>query len=73
MSNDATPIRLTQFGTVEIPPEGPEGMIVITGFEGENCTCRDVAIMACAWAIGRLQREMLKSIEKPGGGNTGIG
>jgi hypothetical protein len=34
--------------------------------------CRDVAVVAAAWAIGELQREMLKTIQKPGGGKISV-
>ena len=69
MSNDAQPIRLTRIGKVEV---GADGRIVCTGFEGSGTSCRDVAILACAWAIGELQREMLADIEIPGGGNVAV-
>jgi len=61
--------RLTKYGRVTI--EG--GQITVEDFGGANTTCRDVAIMAAAWAIGELQREMLKTIERPGGGNIVVG
>lgn len=66
---DEDEIQLTAFGTVIVDPTG----ITVVGFEGKNTMCREVAIMAAAWAIGELQREMLKTIERPGGGNIGIG
>lgn len=72
MSNDATPIRLTKIGKVTIDTH-ERLPVVIEGFEGENCSCRDVAILACMWAIGVLQRETTKTIEVPGGGGIGIG
>lgn len=67
MSNEA--MKLTALGTVTVGPNG----IVCEGFDAANATCRDVAIMAAAWAIGELQREMLKTIERPGGGKIAIG
>lgn len=73
MSLDAETSKLTSFGTVTIYPNKERGVrIVVDGFESENCTCRDVTVQACLWAIGELQREALRSIEKPGGGSIGI-
>ncbi|WP_224372485.1 hypothetical protein [Pseudomonas putida] len=46
--------------------------ISVEGFNVKGAMCRDVAVMAAAWAIGELQREMLKTIAKPGGGNIGV-
>jgi hypothetical protein len=69
MSLDAEPTKLTQHGTVTVEPGG----IVVTGFAGENCSCRDMAVLACIWAIGELQRELLKMVEQPGGGCVAIG
>lgn len=68
MSLDAEHTKLTRLGKVEVTADG----IVVTGFAGENCTCRDVAVLAATWAIGELQRELLRTIERPGGGNIGI-
>lgn len=58
-------MEFRKFGRVVVTPKG----ITVEGFDVENGMCRDVAIMAAAWAIGELQREMLKTIGKPGGGN----
>lgn len=63
MSNDATPIKLTKKGSVTITRTG----VRVEGFDGMNCNCRDVAILACLWAIGELQREVMRDIEVPGG------
>ena len=75
MSLDAETSKLTGLGTVTIHPDKESGRgvrIVVDGFDGEGCTCRDVSVQACLWAIGELQREVLRSIEKPGGGSIGI-
>lgn len=69
MSNDATPIRLAKFGTVTV---SPDGAIAVEGFEAEGGSCRDVAILASQWAIGRLHRELTKTIETLGGGNISV-
>lgn len=37
--------------------------ITVEGFEFHNCTCRDGAVLACAWAIQELSREMKKMME----------
>lgn len=70
MSLDAGTTTLTKIGTVEI---SADGFVLASGFEGSNASCRDVAVLACAHAIGVLQREMMRAIESPGGGNVGIG
>lgn len=62
-------IRITWPGRVIVE----KGKVVVEGFTADNASCREVATMAAAWAIGELQREMLKNIERPGGGNIGIG
>lgn len=60
--------QITAHGTVTITEDG----ISVEGFEFSNCTCRDGAILGAAWAIGELQREMYKAIERPGTNNIGI-
>lgn len=74
MSLDAETSTLTKFGKVVIHPHGDPGgvQIEVLGFDGKNCSCRDVAVQACLWAIGELQREVLRCIEEPGGGSIGI-
>lgn len=47
--------------------------IYVDGFDAQAATCRDVSVLACLWAIGRLQQEVTKDIEQPGGGATAIG
>ncbi len=69
MSLDAEHMRITDPGTVTISTSG----IMVDYFDADGASCRDVAVMACAWAIGELQREMLECIEKPGGGKISIG
>jgi hypothetical protein len=64
-----SPIELTKFGTVTVTPAG----ITVEGFEGNDMSCREVAVLACMWAIGELQRETTKTIERPGGGAIAIG
>ena len=67
---DTNPAKLTQFGTVTI--EGG-GRIYVEGFSAEGGSCRDVAALVVVWAIGRLQQELMATLEKPGGGNVCIG
>lgn len=62
-------MKIKKVGTVTITGE----WVTVEGFEFQNATCRDGAIMAAAWAIGKLQEEMLKTIQKAGGGNICIG
>ncbi|WP_157119050.1 hypothetical protein [Azohydromonas lata] len=73
MSLDAHASRLAKLGTVTIHPKAEGGVqIVAEGFEGENCSCRDIAVLACMWAIGELQREVMRTIEAPGGSAIGV-
>jgi len=66
MSLDAQLTFLTKRGTVIVAPDG----IVIRDYEAENASCRDVAVLAIVSAIGDLQRELMRLIERPGGGNS---
>ncbi|MFJ4397443.1 hypothetical protein [Pseudomonas sp. NPDC089396] len=61
-------MKIRKFGRVSITKEG----ISVEGFDVKGAMCRDVAVMAAAWAIGELQREMLKTIAKPGGGKISV-
>lgn len=70
MSLDATDVRLTKIGKVEIDKDG---FVTVSGFEGKNCSCRDVAVLAMVRAIRVLSKELEKDIQTPGGGNCGIG
>ncbi len=73
MSLDAKESSLSKIGVVTINPNASDGVqIEIKGFDGIGCSCRDVAVQACLWAIGELQREVLKTVESPGGGSIGI-
>jgi hypothetical protein len=54
--------QINRHGTVTITQDG----ISVEGFEFFNSTCRDGAILAAAWAIGELQREMFRAIQRPG-------
>lgn len=73
MSLDAEISRLTKLGNVTIYGNPKYGIqVIVKGFEGENCSCRDVAVLACAWAIEVLAREMRADIERPGG-NMSVG
>lgn len=63
--NNVEPMKLTRKGLVTISKNG----ITVENFDAKNASCREAAILACVWAIGELQREMLKMIEQPGGGN----
>jgi hypothetical protein len=66
---DADPARLVKTGKVTIDATG----VVVEGFEGENTSCRDLTALAALWAIGELQRELLATLERPGGGKIGVG
>jgi hypothetical protein len=56
--------RLTKFGSVTI--DGHKS-ILVEGFDGNDCMCREVAALALVWAIGELQRELNCLIAVPGG------
>jgi hypothetical protein len=60
---------LTKIGKVTIT----DGAITVEGFNASNATCRDVVALAALWAIGELQRELMQTLEKPGGsGKMGL-
>ncbi|MBC3492383.1 hypothetical protein [Pseudomonas taiwanensis] len=61
-------MKIRKTGRVTITKEG----INVEGFDVKGAMCRDVAVVAAAWAIGELQREMLKTIQKPGGGRVSV-
>lgn len=66
---DAQVVRLTKIGTVTVTPTG----VVVEGFRAVNGTCRDVAALAAQWAIGELNRELMRTMERPGGGSISVG
>lgn len=75
MSLDEHEMNLTRPGRVTIYPQpGPTGVqIILDGFDGENCSCRDLAVLAQIWAIGALQESLIADVMKPGGGRAAIG
>ena len=68
---DADEAKLTKTGTVTIAGDS-NCHVVVEGFEGDGCSCRDVAALAMLWAIGELQRELMATLERPGGGSCGV-
>lgn len=66
---DAYPARLTKHGTITIEPDG---RICIEGFDGKGTSCRDIAALAMAWAIGVLAEDLRKTMERPGGGQCAV-
>lgn len=66
---DADPAAITKPGTVTIDADG---LVIIAGFECDGATCRDVAALAMVWAIGKLQQELMLTLEAPGKGNSVI-
>lgn len=75
MSLDSRPVRLTKTGTVTVLPVAEGNVpvqIIVEGFEAPGGTCRDVAVLACLWAIGELQREVLRTVEEAGTGSIGL-
>lgn len=63
---DQDPAKLTKSGRITLAAD----LILIEGFEGDDCTCRDVAALAIVWAIGELQQELMKTLQAPGGGKA---
>lgn len=63
--NNQEAMFITRTGKVTIE----NGRILVQGFNSENTSCRELVILAAAWALGELQREMLKTIERPGAGS----
>jgi hypothetical protein len=69
MIDNIKPMKIDRTGTVTITKDG----IKVEGFETRNTSCREQAILAAAWAIGELQRELARTIKAPGGGKITIG
>ena len=69
---DANEAKITKTGTVTVDTDG-QCRVWVEGFQGNNCSCRDVAALAMAWAIGELQRELVATLQRPGGGSCGVG
>jgi hypothetical protein len=69
---DADKARLIKTGVVTINSDG-RYRVIVEGFDGEGCSCRDVAALAMVWAIGELQRELLATLMDPGGGSCALG
>lgn len=65
---DADPAKITREGEIIITKTG----VLVRGFKGQGCTCRDLSALAAVWGIGRLQEELQKTLEQPGGGNICI-
>jgi hypothetical protein len=54
---------LSRIGTITVIG----GEIRLEGFEGNGCSCREVAALALLWAIGHFQEQLQQQILKPGG------
>lgn len=65
---DAQPAKLTKLGTVTVTAKG----VTVTGFEADGASCRDVAALAAAWAIGELNYELMQTMQRPGGGKISV-
>ena len=62
--------KLNSIGKVTID----RGQIMVEGFGADDCSCREVAILAMMSAIDELWREVQATIAIPGGtGRCGIG
>lgn len=69
MSLDASDSRLTQFGRVIW--DARDG-IRIEGFDGEGCTCRDIAALALVHAIKALNDDLILTIQSPGASTASV-
>lgn len=69
MGLDASEISIRRLGRVVIT-EG--GEVEISGFEGNNCSCRDMAVLAMSHAMQTLQKRLHESISKPGAPGVSI-
>lgn len=58
--------KLEKTGTLLIH----DGQVFIEGFDADDCMCREVAIHAMLWAIGKLQEEVRLTIHDPELGNA---
>ena len=65
---DEQKCHLTQTGTVSISTDE----ISISGFAADGGSCRDVAALALLWAIGELQKDLMGTLNGPGGGKVEI-
>lgn len=61
-------ISITKYGKIVIE----DGRIHVTGYEIENASCREAAILAVSHAIGVMYKEMHAALEEPGSGNIVI-
>lgn len=66
--DNTNPMRIKRTGKVTIT----KGRVEVEGFEVDNASCREHAILATTWAIGELQRQLARTIKKPGGGNISV-
>jgi hypothetical protein len=64
MSLDAQHISLNKRGRIVIEPDGS---VMVSDFEGDLLTCREVCVLALGWAVQHLMAEMMKMVERPGG------
>lgn len=55
--------RITKAGTVTVT----EHRTTCAGFEVRDAAGREAAILAAAWAIQTLQRQMVEMLEQPAG------
>ena len=68
---NAASASLTKTGVVTIDAN-QRFKVDIAGFEGDGCSCRDLAALAIVWAIGELQRELMQVLQLPGGGSVAV-
>lgn len=69
MLENVNPARLTKIGKLTIS----SSEIYAEGFGGNaDTSCRDVAALTCVWAIGKLQRELARLLERPGKSHMGV-
>jgi hypothetical protein len=66
MGLDAEESRLTKIGTVTVRRDGK---VLVKGFIGENCTYRDLYVLAMTHAIQVLSRELMADLTRGVGGS----
>jgi len=51
---DKDPAHLTKLGTVTVHPDGT---VIVEGFSGQGCSCRDVSALAQVWVVSQFEMQ----------------
>lgn len=68
MSLDATESKILTRGTVRVDLATHD--VIVEGFDGHGCTCRDIAVLAMIECIEVLSEQIRLTVQRPGGGNV---